>query len=77
MATILSVNRPTYSSKRTLEQLFNDQYWKDIYIGVMLNFYPFERCDINRIGYEKLSDNSNAEWDIDTICQFIRSVTPD
>ena len=72
MATILSVNRPTYSSKRTLEQLFNDQYWKDIYIGVMLNFYPFERCDINRIGYEKLSDNSNAEWDIDTICQFIR-----
>lgn len=72
MATIGSFNTISSSFKRPLEQLFNDQYWMDIYIGVMLNFYPFERADINRIGYEKLSNNSNAEWDIDTICQFIR-----
>lgn len=71
MATISYVTT-THSLKRPIEQLFNDEYWKDIFVGVMLKFFPFEKVNISRIGYNELCHNSNAEWDIDTICQFIR-----
>ena len=72
MATIGSFNTISSSFKRPLEQLFSNQYWKDIFVGVMLNFFPFESSDFYRIGYENLMHNPNAEWDVDTISQFIK-----
>ena len=59
-------------SKRTLEQLFNNEYWKDIFVGSMLNFFPFDKDDIRKIGYQELCHNSNAEWDVETLCQYVK-----
>ena len=70
--TIVQPERYSYS-KYTLEQLFHNDYWKNIFAETMFNFFPFEKKDIARIGYRRLHLNSNIEWDIEAICKFTRA----
>lgn len=59
--------------KNSLEQLFDDVSWKEIFVKTMLNFYPFSREEAKKIGYSRLKSNSNIEWDAEVIFNLIRS----
>ena len=60
----------SYNSKYPLDELFNRDYWKIIFVNTMLNNFPFEKEDIKKIGYRKLCNNSNIAWPIEGIYQF-------
>lgn len=59
--------RPTIGSSVRL--LFDEEYYQQIFLVLMLNYFPFSKEEINRlnIDYSHITGNPNIDWSRDNI----------